>query len=495
MNRPARVASLLALAYLFVQVAWILALPPFRGIDEFDHAYRAASVAHGQLLPGDKPVTDGRGEYVEVPRSLVESATPVCSSYKYTGPDNCEPGTDVGDGHVEVASAAARYNPAFYWLVGTAAQPFDGTAKLYALRLVASLLSAALVWCAAYALALTFRTAWPFLGLAAGVTPVFVYSTSLGAPNGVEMTAGLALWCALMSLRSATSAEHERRLILLASGAAAVMAVPRLLGPAWVLLIVVSAACLLGHRRLRELVADRRRALLCGTAVVGIAVLSSQLWNRVAAPNSLAREEDLGLDNPLGRALGDLPYWILQSMAAFPTRNESAPTVVYATTLLGLVIVLAAAGWGLGRRWWIALGLLTATWLAVQLAITVPTYSQLGDVWQGRYALPFAVGIPVAMSALAERSGRRTPHHLVVAALAMLVVVGHAVSIANVFVLESESSPLADSAAWITVPTWALVALVVAAAATVWAAARAGSTPPVPDLPAAVLPEHERTGV
>jgi hypothetical protein len=36
-----RLPALLVLGALVMQAAWILALPPFRGADEFDHAYRA----------------------------------------------------------------------------------------------------------------------------------------------------------------------------------------------------------------------------------------------------------------------------------------------------------------------------------------------------------------------------------------------------------------------------------------------------------------------
>ena len=80
MSRPVVRASLLAAGVLLVQLAWILTVPPFRGIDEFDHAYRAAAVAHGQWLPRASASVRGHGEYVEV------------------------------------ASGAARYNPVFYWL-------------------------------------------------------------------------------------------------------------------------------------------------------------------------------------------------------------------------------------------------------------------------------------------------------------------------------------------------------------------------------------------
>lgn len=484
MTRPARVASLLTLAFVLTQLAWVLAVPPFRAIDEFDHAYRAAAVAGGQFLPSDTPVAQGRGDYVEVPRSIVEAANPVCTTYKYVGPDNCNPVTDTGDGYVRVASAAARYNPAFYWVVGKPAQLLEGTANVYALRLLASALCAGLFWVAAFSLALAFRTAWPLLGLAVAVTPVYVYSTSVGAPNGVEMTAGLALWCSLLAMRSDRLGQRgESFLLAAATGAAAVVAVPRLLGPGWMVLIVAAAAFLLGRDRLRETLATHRLLLLRGSAVVLAAVVSAVVWARVATPNSLAREEDLGLGNPVGGALGQVPGWILQSIAAFPTRNEAAPTAVYAAGALAILVLLGAAGWGTSRRWWALLGGLVAVWLGVQLTIVVATYSQLGDVWQGRYALPFAVGIPVAMAALRETTTARAPHRLLAPGLLGLVLLAHTVSVANVHLDESGTSPLAGSSSWVTVPTAVLVVLVLAAGALCRAAARA-HLPATPEAPA-----------
>src|SRR3954451_20163679 len=109
-RRPAARATLLALSLLALQVAWILTVPPFRGIDEFDHAYRAAAVAHGQWLPRASASVHGHGDYVEVPPALVRAAEPICASYTYTNHDNCQGADRVGS-YVEVASGAARYNP------------------------------------------------------------------------------------------------------------------------------------------------------------------------------------------------------------------------------------------------------------------------------------------------------------------------------------------------------------------------------------------------
>src|SRR3712207_2367380 len=128
------------LGALLLQVAWILAVPPFRGVDEFDHAYRAGSVAGGEWVSLGTEAAQGRGDLVRVPAGIVRDAGPVCSSYGYTGPDNCSPVARLDGDEVTVASAAARYNPLFYWVVGTPARPFDGVTALYVMRLTASLL-------------------------------------------------------------------------------------------------------------------------------------------------------------------------------------------------------------------------------------------------------------------------------------------------------------------------------------------------------------------
>lgn len=56
---PRRFAFLVFLGALLMQAAWIVAVPPFRGSDEFDHAYRAASVADGAWMPTTPAPTAG----------------------------------------------------------------------------------------------------------------------------------------------------------------------------------------------------------------------------------------------------------------------------------------------------------------------------------------------------------------------------------------------------------------------------------------------------
>ena len=71
-----RAGALFFAGALLLQAAWIWTLPPFRGTDEFDHAYRAAAVAGGESKPVRESNPDRRGDLVTVPRRQVTAAHP-----------------------------------------------------------------------------------------------------------------------------------------------------------------------------------------------------------------------------------------------------------------------------------------------------------------------------------------------------------------------------------------------------------------------------------
>ncbi len=211
MRTPAkRIALMWLIGSLLLQLAWISALPPFAGVDEFDHAYRASAVAHGQITTDHVAATDGRGELVVVDRSIAEAARAQCEARTYTGPDNCRPVADAGPGLVTIASAAASYNPAFYFVVGHLAKPFDGADALYVMRLVTAVLCSLFLALAAWLTCLWARTRWPLVGLMVASTPVLVYSTSIASPNGLEMCAALSVWVALLGFREQRPRDASR---------------------------------------------------------------------------------------------------------------------------------------------------------------------------------------------------------------------------------------------------------------------------------------------
>jgi hypothetical protein len=464
-----RVPALLVLGTLLMQAAWWLALPPFRGTDEFDHAYRAAAVAGGQWRSPGEQAAHGRGELVTVPRSLVTAARPVCSSYAYTGHDNCNPAGDAAHGRVQVASAAATYQPVFYWVVGSVASSFSGAGALYAMRVATAVLCAVLVGLAAWVTSRWSRSLWPCAGLVVAASPVVVFSTSVVAPNGLEMCAALLLWLSLLGLHSIDGvARHQRALLVCATVGAVVLTTLRSIGPLWLGLIVLTILLPLGPRRIVDLV--RRTPVLAGvsTALVLAATLASVWWTRSAGTNAL-EPFDTDVTNRWTATLGQVPLWLLQSIAAFPRRGDPAPAIVY----LGVALVFASllvAGFLLGtRRWRVTLSASAVVALAVPLVLTVLTIAVSGPVWQGRYGLPYAFGLAlVAAAALdAARASQRPPWLL---AGWLLLLVAQVLSVIHVAQVEHRSSPLADSPDWVSAPTL-VIGLLSAAGFTLWGAA------------------------
>jgi hypothetical protein len=447
-----RLPALLVLGTLLMQAAWVLALPPFRGTDEFDHAYRAAAVADGQWRsPGDE-ARHGRGELVTVPRSLVTAAHPVCSSYDYTGHDNCSPAATAADGRVQVASAAATYQPVFYWVVGSVAKPFSGDGALYAMRVVAGLLCAAFVGLAAWATGRWSRTVWPWAGLVVSASPVVVFSTAVVAPNGLEMCAALALWTSLLGLHHAdVLGPHERALLISATVSAFVITTLRSVGPLWVALIVVTALLPLGPRRIGALV--RRTPLLAGvcSALVLITSLASVWWTRSAGTNAL-EPFDTDATNRWTATLGQVPLWLLQTIAAFPRRSDPAPGVVYVCVGLVFITLVVLGFVTASRRWRTALALAIGVSLAVPLVATVLTITTAGPVWQGRYGLPYAFGIGL-MAATAMDSARAPRRGFWLVMGWLLLLVGQVASVVHVLRVEGRTSPLAGSPSWFTAPS------------------------------------------
>jgi hypothetical protein len=464
-----RLPALLVLGTLLMQAAWVLALPPFRGTDEFDHAYRAAAVADGQWRsPGDE-ARDGRGELVTVPRSLVTAAHPVCSSYDYTGHDNCSPVATAADGRVQVASAAATYQPVFYWVVGSVARPFSGDGALYAMRVVAGLLCAAFVGLAAWATGRWSRTVWPWAGLVVSASPVVVFSTAVVAPNGLEMCAAMALWTSLLGLHEPdVVSRHERALLISATVSAVVITTLRSVGPLWVALIVVTALLPLGPRRIGALV--RRTPLLAGvcSALVLITSLASVWWTRSAGTNAL-EPFDTDATNRWTATLAQVPLWLLQTIAAFPRRRDPAPGAVYVCVGLVFIALVVLGFVTASRRWRTTLALAIGVSLAVPLVATVLTITTSGPVWQGRYGLPYAFGIAlVAATAMDRARAPRRGFWLVMGWL--LLLVGQVVSVVHVLLVEDSTSPLAGSRNWITAPS-VVVGLLTTAGFALWGVA------------------------
>jgi hypothetical protein len=454
---------LMALGLLTLQIAWIFAVPPFRGSDEFDHVYKAAAVARGEWIPSPTAATRGTGAWLVVPTDLVWAASTQCTVLPYTRSADCVGQTDGG--MTRIASGAGRYHPLYYAIVGTVALPFHGYAALYVMRLTSLLLCWGLFIGAVSATRTWAKGPWPLVAAGVALTPVLVYSSAIVAPNGVEMLAALALWSSLLGILEGARPERLGRMLIIAALSGGVLATTRSLGPLWALLVGLTAlwAAWPGLERIKALARDRR-VWAFALVVSGVAVQSTYWVARMSALNiGGAPERNYSLGERIHHLLPQVPLWMLQSIAAFPLRNEPTEPIVYACYLILFVATLGLGVTVGSRRIRAAIFAACAVSTLLPFAMSVMTFNAQGDVWQGRYALPYTLGLVVlAGFALDRRSWRPTAHRLMVGGL-VLFVIGQAVGPVAVM-RNSLAHPLSDATSWVH-PPWVLVAFLAAAGA------------------------------
>jgi hypothetical protein len=423
---------------LISQFAWAWATPPFRGIDEIDHTFRASSVANGDLTP-TRVSKDGSGVLVEVSPGLAADAHAQCSALLSRERSDCVPEATLSDGNVLIMSTAAGYAPAFYAVVGTLAEPWDGTTGLYVMRAVVSLIDALLLLGATWCLMTRSRTAWPLAGLLAALTPMALYTTMLPAPNGVELSAAVLLWCALLGLQKADPRYHGR-LWAAAALAGVLMTAGRMTGPVFVMLIVVCVG-LVAPRRTVSLVRSRwKTAAVVAAVIVGAALYQVQ-W-AIQHPPLAGISERAPRD--WGVIVQQLVLWPFQWIGAFPYRNQAASPATYVATGSLMIIV-----WGIGLRRgdnkrWVALGIVAMSLIA-PFVYTVATYPELGTSWQGRYALPLLVGAPILIGLSLDGREQAVAVRRAVPILAFL---SSAAALIHVVALEGRRPASADDPHW-----------------------------------------------
>jgi len=419
------------LGVLTVQAGWLLAVPNFHGPDEIDHVFRASSVARGHWQPSSVEPEDGRGYLIPVPDDIVAAARESCEKVPYLGRDNCSATTEPdAQGHVLIASAAAKYNPAWYFVVGTAARPFEGAGGGLAMRLSAMLLVDLAVGAALWLLISRAASRWIVLGIALACTPTLVYSSIIAAPNGLGYGAGLLMWASLLTLPRAPSERLKAPLVGLAVSGSVIM-VTHSTGLLWVAMSFLCAAPLMVPR-VRHLWSRSRRSVLVVGLLLAAAAVVSAAWVLLAGTNDPRSGDsaDYG-PAPMKVLLQGLVLWPLQSIATLQMRNNAAPIGAYAVAA-ALMTVFVLLAWRAGRRAErVSIAAIALASLAIPIAATIVAYPRLASAWQGRYGLALALGIiVVATVVLARKPG---PHALTCWAAGVGLTIVHWATIAAMF--------------------------------------------------------------
>jgi hypothetical protein len=402
--------------------AWALASPLGAAPDEPSHVITAVAMAHGQFR--GSPITTAQGQDLIAGRggreggaaSAYRSVTVPqiygtwnwgCDTFQADKPATCR--TFAGsDAAAHAVTPVMWYPPAYYLVVGTVARVAPaGPMAVYVMRFVSVALFAALVASGATSLLRTRRRGLALVGLLVALTPMCFFLGSSVNPSGLEIAAGVSLWCSGAVLAFEAGEHVDPRLVARVGCAATVLILARHPGPFWAALIVALVVALMspeGRRRVTRARAVRRWAGVAGVATAG--QLAWLAWAQPFNGSHTIFRQALTTADALRGTIGAGGDWLHQMVGNFGWLDSPAPfgsVALWLVALGGLVLLAVLFG---GRRELRVLGLTIAASVLVPIAAATEEARTIGLHWQARYQLPVVVGVPVLAALTAARGVR-----------------------------------------------------------------------------------------
>ncbi|MFF1528368.1 DUF2142 domain-containing protein [Cellulomonas sp. NPDC058312] len=419
---------------------WALTMPLMAAPDEPSHVIKAAAVVRGQLGGelGEAPQDTsepGAPTWVQVPSDVADLEDyPDCFRFQKKGSADCvDPLEGRVPGLTEAGTYAGQYPPLYYVLVGWTTIPLSGEVAVYAMRLVSAALCAFfLTWGIRRVVQLEPRRAiW---GVAVALTPMALFISGAVNPNALEIATAFSFWAACLALArrrsdADVSVPPPTSWFVQAVVSGAVLINLRTSGPLWALIALVVAVvaarpgAVAALARLRAARWSAVAAVLAGLASVGWILTHSEivttegLFPEYADPKLVIAVMLLATGQFVEQMIGNFG-WL--------DTGSPYPTVLVWYAVASALVLLAFAERG-ARRPRVAMVLLLLAVLLVPVALSVPTAEAAGIIWQGRYTLPIAVGLPLLASLLMTSlrgEAARLVDRLVVITL-VLVAVGH----------------------------------------------------------------------
>lgn len=407
---------------LFVLVgAQAFAVPLGAGPDEPAHLIRSAGIVRGQVF-GDAlgSGTDSASRVFELP-AWVGTPDPGCFVLRPAVPVSCAPIPDTDERTRQLTSSAASNPPWSHILPGVATLGPGGARTAWLSRLLHSLVPVVTVTLVIRRLVRAGRRLAGAAVLLA-LTPTAIFTFAVVNPSGWAIAGALAIWVAGIDL-----ARGDRSASALFVLGWCVGVLPRSDGLLWsalCLAVVLFVARCPVTRFVSSLSVVQR-------AVLGVASAANLVWAAVVPPMLLRTNnlEDAGVTTLVGLIVSRTGDHFKNAVGVVGWLDTPLPTT--ALFLWWATIgVLAGVSLLTGNRRALAGALVAVVGFAVVgWAMEFAQVRSVGLFWQGRYALPLLMGLPLLLATSpVERSethvgGVEIPRSLpVVIAVAAVVV-------------------------------------------------------------------------
>jgi hypothetical protein len=197
-------------------------------------------------------------------------------------------------------------------------------------------------------------------------------------------------------------------------------------------------------------------------AAFAVAMGTNAWWTLSAGIADELPASDTGADGGAWSWVSRVTVWTLQIVGAFPFRDQPAPApvyVLYFAVIMSLLVMGVRASKGRTRA--VLLCSIVAT-AGIPVVLTALTSDTQGVIWQGRYLLPFVVGVPILCGILLDTLPRSLPLRVLVPA-GLAVALAHALSVLDVASDESRRATSQLGSDWITLPPLVLGGMMIVA--------------------------------
>lgn len=407
---------MVALVLAFGNMAvWSLATPFGASPDEPAHIERAVALDHGTLIGRTYKNVGNAITRITVPKLYAaESDYGSCFTFKSLQPATCAKPLTNSTKEDRTITYVGRYPPLYYAIVGLPSVFGPSHTTIYFMRLVSALLNALFLALAVTAVATWSRRRYLLIGVVVAATPMTFFLGSVVNPSGFEISTALCLWCAGLVLALERADRPPPGLVAVVVAATVGLLLARGLSPLWVAVIVALLALLAGWRRLRSLARDRsiRRSqlvLVPASAFAVVWIVWAHALDLLPVGAKIPKSES---DMHLALSIfGNTYGWLQQMVGVFGWLDTPSPSLTYLIWFAAVGLLLFMALGSARFRGGLVIVVILVVVVFAPVLISYLQADRLGVIWQARYIMPIAVGLPLTCAALIEEGapGRFSP--------------------------------------------------------------------------------------
>lgn len=388
---------------------WSLATPLNGAPDERAHIIKAAAVVRGQWLGARIP---GAPAYTvdHVPEVYASIGTGDCVVGRPTTPEGTCPFRPTTAKVVNAPTYVGHYPPLYYLLVGWPSL-LDTRSSIFLIRLMSTVVNSVFLALAVAAACRWSRSLLLIPGLAVAITPAVIFFMGVVNPSSLEISAGVAMWTsAAILVSNGPKYQHSRGLLAILTAAACVEILVRGDSFVWVLCCaaVLAPMAFGGVALSRDAIRFSRYIafplLLASGTAAGVWMVVGKPLTVVPLNKPAPGTSEVAL---IGDIFGHSGGLAREMIGVFGWVDTPSPSITYLVwyAVVGAIVIMAILI-GSGRHL-ASLALAIGATLAVPFALLNLAIRNSGPLFQGRYFLALAVGIPIVAGCVSTQTGRR----------------------------------------------------------------------------------------